>query len=303
MKLSQVDLHLHTVWSDGSDTVPELMERLKHHGVGVFAITDHDTIAGALRGALSCPDGMEFYRGVELSCRLNGIKCHILGYDYDPEASALKKIIEKGRALRREKLEKRLTYLEQRYDIRFSPKALERLRSIGNVGKPHLAQEITKMGRVEDIQDAFSCYLRGIPGGDDRVNAAEAIQAIRDSGGIAVWAHPLGGEGKAHHTEEVFRQELAVLCEAGIQGIECFYSRYSLEEAEMLVRAAEELGLLISGGSDCHGANKTILPGELNTQETAVDPNRLTLLLTLRERKIRNSEFGIDAPSSLSPRS
>lgn len=290
--MEKVDMHLHTTWSDGSDTPEELLARLRAKDIKVFSVTDHDTIGGSLYMEHIRPMDMEFYRGVEFSCRTGDVKCHILGYDYDPSSAVLHELLREGEELRRQKLEKRLEHLERVHNIVFPPERIELLRGISSVGKPHLANEIIRLGRASSIDEAIQRYLKGTGTGDTRVDALKAISAIRSAGGIAVWAHPLGGEGERHLSRDAFYDNIQVLLDGGIQGLECWYSRYDLEEVTSLRSAAEQLGLLVSGGSDCHGNGKTIAAGELNSFGRTVYSGELSLLGELRSRQmLRNTEI------------
>ena len=106
-----------------------------------------------------------------------------------------------------------------------------------------------------------------------------AIKAIKAAGGIAVWAHPFGGVREKRLTEEELWAQLELLCDAGIDGLECYYSEYTMGEVEALRCAADEKGLLISGGSDYHGTGKPWLHlGMLNKDDSVIDEEKLTLL-------------------------
>ena len=115
----------------------------------------------------------------------------------------------------------------------------------------------------------------------DVVEAAdgkEAIDAIKCAGGVPVWAHPLGGEGEKHISQSDFLQKLSTMINLGIQGLECYYSRYTHEEIEFLVKTAKENNLYITGGSDYHGKNKDIPLGKLNSDNTPIDQKFLSIL-------------------------
>ena len=121
-------------------------------------------------------------------------------------------------------------------------------------------------------------YLDACKTGNTRFDGREAIETIIQAGGIPVWAHPLGGEGERHLTAEEFLPRLGEMLKFGIQGLECYYSRYNFEEINFLLNCARENNLLISGGSDYHGINKDIPPGRLNTEEKTVELKKITLL-------------------------
>ena len=151
---------------------------------------------------------------------------------------------------------------------------------MGSVGKPHLANLIVKYGFVDSVKDAIKIHLSN-ESSDSRLDAEFAINAIKASGGIAIWAHPLGGESEKRLSADKFVKQLDVLIDAGIEGLECYYSRYTAKEAEFLVSKANEYGLLISGGSDYHGSNKNIDIGELSADKAVVYRDNVTVLQRL----------------------
>lgn len=275
------DLHMHTRFSDGSDDARSFIENIKKSGLSVFALTDHDTVDGveAIRAAL--PDDLRFIAGVEFSCICPIGKCHILGLGIDPQNELLRASLAKGERVRQEKLAKRLVHLKENHNIVFDEAEMAYIRAQNRVGKPHLANLLIRRGLATDLTDAIKKYLDLPEGESDRIPTDEAIRAIIAAGGIPVWAHPLGGEGEKHLTESDFRTLLAALLSYGIRGMECYYSRYSMESIEFLLHAAKEHHLFISGGSDYHGTNKNIAIGELNAAKIPIDGEKLTVLTHL----------------------
>lgn len=273
----KVDLHIHSIYSDGSDDEISLAKKIKASGIEVCSLTDHDEIEGCdkLKPLL---DGVYFLRGVEFSCVNELAKYHILGYGYDPKNETLISAVEKGKILRKRKLETRLDYLRKIHHIVFSDEEIAYLRSIKSVGRPHLAEVMVRMGIAKDIQDAIARYLKNLPSERERISVSTAINAIHSAGGIAVWAHPLGGEGSVHLQEEEFERRLQPLLACGIQGLECYYSRYTKEEISFLSGKAEKYRLFVSGGSDYHGTNKNIELATLNSDGFSVDHAELSLL-------------------------
>lgn len=278
-----IDLHMHSSFSDGSDSAEELISCIQKKSIAVFSLTDHDTLEGCLKVADLVPKSVRFIYGIEFSCKTSCGKCHILGYDYNPSHNSIRRIIMQGKELRRVKFQTRLDYLEQVHGIVFSEEVLKRLCKLESVGKPHLARELVNLGMAETITEAIHLYLDGCRTGDDRVEAEAAIQAIRDAGGVAVWAHPLGGEGERHLSEEEFMAQLKLLMSYGIQGLECYYSRYMWDEVLFLLEKAEGYHLLISGGSDYHGKNKDIPMGMLNAEGREIGQEQLTILKVIRK--------------------
>ena len=280
------DLHIHTAASDGSDSPAALAQKVLAAGLEHFSVTDHDTVDGALAVEALLPAGVGFLRGVEFSCISPGGKCHILGYGFDPAHPAFRAALDEGAQLRREKLERRIVHLREKFGIILTEEELAWLRSLKSPGKPHLGGLLVERGLASDRKSAISRFLSGVPG-RDRIDSKTAIGAIRAAGGIAVWAHPLGGEGEERLTEIQFEQQLAVLLAAGIQGLECHYSRYSPAESELLLGYARTRGLIVTGGSDYHGSNKSdIHLGQLGTEnaEYSIDTTPFSGIILQKAR-------------------
>jgi len=267
--MAKFDLHLHSDNSDGSASVKELVDTVVNAGIKIFALTDHDTVNGIKD--VGVPKGLKFIKGVELTCKIDNINCHILGYGINSGAKELTELIELGKKLRRQKLETRIKYLKDVWNIELTKDELDWLYSRKSVVKTHLANIIVNRGLSDNNVDAMKKYLDGCKTGNTKFDGRDAINVIKASGGISVWAHPLGGEGEEHLTEEEFLPQIKTMIESGIQGLECYYSRYSLKETEFLVRCAKENNLLVSGGSDWHGTNKTVPIGQLNTENVYID--------------------------------
>ncbi|MDO5336734.1 MAG: PHP domain-containing protein [Eubacteriales bacterium] len=275
---SKIDLHMHSNFSDGSDGIEELISHVKDKDICIFALTDHDTIAGCQPLAGLVPEEIQFLYGVEFSCYTEAGKCHILGYQYDPAHPSIRAALEEGKLRRRQKFELRLAYLQEVQGISFTQEEIDGLRAIESVGRPHLGRLLVKKGIAENIDKAIRTYINGCKTGNDRIPADMAIQAILAAGGIPVWAHPLGGEGEKRLTEEQFDRQLELLAEMGIRGLECYYSRYTMEEVSFLLSHAERRGLLVSGGSDYHGKNKTVPMGRLNAEDIVITREKLSIL-------------------------
>ena len=278
---SKVDLHIHTVVSDGTDTIPELLKKLQALGITTFAVTDHDAIDGALEIESIVPAGIKFIKGVELSCKTEVAKCHILGYNYAPNQAAFRSFVEEANTVRMNKTERRWKYLTEELGFDFSEEEKAALFKIKSPAKPAFAELIQKhlppVQPGEEPIDIYKTYFENFPGG--RVDAIGAIKAVKAAGGIVVWAHPFGGTREKRLTEKQFRNQLELLCNAGIDGLECYYSEYTMDEVETLRSAASEKGLLISGGSDYHGTGKPHLHlGMLNKDDAIIQEELLTVL-------------------------
>ena len=268
---SSIDLHIHTTASDGSDTPVQLAQKLIAAGIRTFSVTDHDTIDGALEMEALVPEGTVYIRGVEFSCVSQAGKCHILGYGYDPRHPAFQAALEEGRQLRLEKLERRLAHLRENFGIELTAEEDRWLRSRQSPGKPHLGRILVDRGLAPDLSTAIKRYLKNVPG-RDRIDARTAVEAIAASGGLPVWAHPLGGEGERRLDRAEFEAQLTVLMDCGIRGLECWYSRYAMEDVRFLLDQAKRHGLTVTGGSDYHGTNKRNLElGMLNCEDVPAE--------------------------------
>ena len=278
-----VDMHLHTTASDGSFSPSEVVQRVKSSGVKVFSLTDHDTTAGVHEVEDDIPEGMEFFKGIEFSCKAGDIKCHILGYSYDDNHPDFINALAAAEAKREDKLAIRIEHLREVDGIELTADEIAELESIPSAGKPHIANILMRRGIPGTRTEIINRYLEF--GVESRISAELAIRAIKSSGGVAIWAHPLGGENEIHMNREELEEKLDVLQGIGIEGLECFYSRYDDREIAMLLEIAESRGLLVSGGSDFHGKNKNVEIGELGVSKRPVFDSDLSLIAELRRRK------------------
>ena len=284
----RIDLHLHTTASDGSDTPSELIKKAMGIGLRTIAITDHDTLGGLNEAMRFNGPDIRIITGIEFSCHTSGeggFDCHILGYGFDPENVDLLRAVEHGREMRFFKLEARIKYLAERFGIILSDDEVRELRGYNAVAKPHLARILIRRGLADSVADAIDKYLKGAKFPDDRIDAKEAIDAIHAAGGIAVYAHPLGGEREKRLTPCEFYERAKALKALKTDGLEAYYSRYGKEDRDLVIRAAKELSMLVSAGSDYHGENKTVMLGELSPDGDAVDASRITVLTEIINRK------------------
>ena len=218
-----VDLHIHTDASDGTDSPAGLLWNLQKAGITTFAVTDHDTIRGAMAVKRIVPQGFRFIQGIEFSCRTQGgHKCHILGLNYDDNSLDFQAALRAGDELRHQKFHRRIEILRSDFGITFTDDEIDSLLKIPSVGKPHLANLLVAKGLAQDKQDAITNYIDKCRTGTSRIDAGLAVKAILSSGGIPVWAHPLGGEGEQELPESAFRVVLNELVSYGLRGLECW---------------------------------------------------------------------------------
>ena len=244
----RIDLHLHTTASDGSLDPAELVRAAERAGLHVIAVADHDTTAGVPAAIDAAGDAVRVIPALEVSTSDMGSEIHILGYFVDPTHAALLEYARSA-ALRREErvraMLRRLSALGM--ELTMDDVLAEATRGTLMLGRPHIARALVRRGYVSSVTEAFDRYLgEGRPAFEamDLLTPAHAIELIHLAGGLAVWAHPPldGVEAEARR-----------LAAFGLDGIECFRPRVSLEDARRLRALAASLGLFASGGSDWHG--------------------------------------------------
>ena len=283
--MRKTDLHLHSNFSDGSESPKELLDSIKASHIVNFALTDHDTIDGCEKMKSLVPPEIYFIRGVELTCETEDFGCHILGYLYNEGDKGLSELIQKGKKLRRIKLERRIEYLREVWNIDLTKEELDWLYSRPSVVKTHFANILVNRNLATDTVSAMKKYLDACVVPKTKFSAEEGISVLLAAKATPIWAHPLGGEGEVHISKKKFIQRLDIMKNLGIKGLECYYSRYSQPEIDFLVEQAKLNGLLISGGSDYHGKNKTVKIGELSVDGLAVSEEKLTLLFALKHKE------------------
>ena len=241
------ELHAHTTASDGTLTPSELVSRAAHMRVEVLSITDHDSVEGLAEAQNAAGAvGMAFVNGVELSAVHEGRDVHILGYFVDATDVDLLAHLTDLRAARRRRAETIVRELQQAgYAVTLDD--VLAFSDGGAVGRSHVARALVASGHAENVTDAFQRLLgRGRPFyvPKDVRSPSDAIDVIRSAGGVPVLAHP-GVTGIAHI--------VPALAGRGLAGIEAFHAEHTPEQREYYARLAEDLGLLVTGGSDYHG--------------------------------------------------
>ncbi len=249
-----IEMHCHTVHSDGVISVSELLDRASAANLTHIAITDHDTTSGCLEAATIMPRGIRLIPGVEISSRYFGRDLHMLGYFIDPLNRNLLDKLNKALEGRSRRTQKMVGLLQKAgFDI-----SVEWFEQTGTVlNRSNIARRLVEIGAVSSFGDAFDEYLdRGRPFYVEKTDmpSHEAVEAIHAAGGIAVIAHP------AHYNVEDAIEPLVK--SYGLDGVECFHSEQSQDDAMRLMATAKDLGLLITGGSDYHGDD--VHPGSLS---------------------------------------
>lgn len=279
MKLgdNMIDLHIHTKFSDGTDDIRAIINKVIDKGVHTFAITDHDTIDGvealindAEHKEILALNNIKFVPGIEFSSILGCDKIHLLGYNCDMTNAEFLNAIEMGWQKRRGKYELRLQALKEQLGIEYSPSSLDEMNKLKYVGKPIMANYLVKDGFFESRQDAIlnGIHRLKLPAQEIRLDANIVLPAINSAKGICVWAHPLGGLGEKRIDFDKVEEIIQNLLPLGLKGLECYYNLYTKEECRRLEELANKYKLLISAGSDYHGRNKDCDIGEVMDKST-----------------------------------
>ncbi len=276
----KIDLHMHTTISDGTDTPEEILACVKKAGLELFAVTDHDAIKGGiiLRQILQEGDP-QFVTGTEFSCRDEEGQYHILGYGYDPESAPVRDLVEKGHRIRMGKVQIRLDYLRSEYSFAFPEEEIRKLLSLDNPGKPHIANLMVKYGYAKTKEEAMTEYLNKLRIRLAFLGPEETIAGILAGGGIPVLAHPTYGNGDQLILGEDMDRRLRRLIGYGLQGVEAFYSGFSRKISAEVLGFADRYDLYITAGSDYHGRNKMITPGDTGLEDWPVYPKGLCRFL------------------------
>ena len=250
-----IDLHVHSTASDVTLTPSQLVSLARQKGLRAFALTDHDTTAGleeALQAASST--GLEVIPGIELSTTWLGRDVHIVGLDIDYQNYYFQETLSRFQASRDSRNEKIMALL-QKEGIPITAEAMEEAFPNSVWTRAHFARYLLDHKITASMSEAFDRYL-----GDhakcyvprEKVTPFQAIQLIHEGGGIAVFAHPVLCRLDKNRLESLTGE----LKQAGLDGIEAYYSTYRSSEEQMVIQLAKRHHLALSGGSDFHGSNK-----------------------------------------------
>lgn len=244
------DLHFHSSYSDGGHSVEYLTERALRLGLQAVSLTDHDTFRGSKEFAEAAKRaGLTAISGIELST-YGVAEIHILGYGVDYEAdNALTAMLTELNRARQQRVERILDKLRGvGIDI-----SLEEVSASGtySVGRKHIAEVMARRRFVKDIGTAFEQYLgEGKPCyvKNTIFTPEEAVRTVKQSGGLAVWAHP----GRVRLPRPAFEKMLEKLVNAGLAGIETYYPAHSIDMAEYYLSLTNKYKLIATSGSDFH---------------------------------------------------
>jgi predicted metal-dependent phosphoesterase TrpH len=244
--LGRADLHVHSTASDGTYTPAQIIDLARRCGLSAVAITDHDTTAAILAARRLAGTTPEIVAGVEITAEFRGRELHLLGYFFRIDDGPLESALG---ALRRDRHGRFFEMVERlrRLGVHLPEKELAAVGTSETLGRRNLAEMMVRAGRAATVREAFQRYLgdRGravVP--KRRLPVGDAVALVRGAGGVAAWAHP---------TYDCTRATLTELCALGLGGVEADFPNCRPSRSRQLRRWAAELGLAVTGGSDCHG--------------------------------------------------
>ena len=258
-----VDLHCHSTASDGTLPPADVVRLAQASGLSGLSLTDHDTIGGVAEASAEAARlGLAFLTGIEISCEYpHPGTMHILGYGVDPHSPTLRDLTRQlleGRDNRNPKIIQRLNELGVAItmaEVEQEAKATA-ADSKKPIGRPHIAAVLLRKGYVSSIKQAFDKYLAqgGLAYFDkERLTMRQAMDLIRQSGGMPVLAHPVQLRTQSDAELERVVKDLLDL---GLVGLETIHSDHDAALVEKYTRLADRYHLLKTGGSDFHGSNK-----------------------------------------------
>lgn len=248
-----LDLHIHTTASDGSLTPTQVVQLARKKGFSLIAVTDHDTMGGVAEALEAGKKyNVDVVPGVEISSGVT-LEVHMLGYGMSPDHPVMKAMMEDMRAARVERMERIIENL-QKMGVPITVEEVEAVAG-GAIGRPHIAQVLIAHGLVPDVRTAFREYIGvGAKAYVERrkMTSEQVVANIRDAGGVPVLAHG----GLLRISEVELNQWIDSMAKKGLMGLECYHNAHTPQMERLLRAAAERNRLLVTGGSDFHGASR-----------------------------------------------
>jgi len=264
------DLHVHTTASDGTCTPQETVAWADRLGLTAIGITDHDTLAGVpLAEQAAAGRRVRVIGGVEINTSIGDSEVHVLGYGVQPQSS-LSLLLAKIRMARQRRVEEIVERL-QLAGFAVELQRVMQLAGTATVGRPHVALALQERGYVKSVREAFQRLLGyGMPAYVPRykITPHQAVEEILAARGVPVLAHPGVLRGRGANVQNL----IPSLVQRGLMGLEAYHSEHSAADVRALLNAAKRYGLLVTGGSDCHGSSKAQprLLGRVRVPQAAV---------------------------------
>ena len=256
------DLHIHTFYSDGVFSPEKIVDTAIDVGLQAIALTDHDNVlsykvAKDYLKEQNKEDKLEIIQGIEVNTLYKNYEVHILGYFMDVTDNDFQELLKVQQQARVRQTKEILSLLAKKEGIRIKFDDIKKqVAEGGSIGRPHIAKAITNAGGTTSVMEAYSKYIH-----DDSpvyvqrktVTPQDAVEIIYDAGGVPVIAHP--------HDLDIAESLIKELMRYGLRGIEAYHRKHTPACVEYFSSMAEELGLIVTGGSDFHAPN--IMNGQI----------------------------------------
>ena len=256
------DLHIHTLYSDGVFSPEKIVDTALDVGLQVIALTDHDNVlsypvAKDYLKKTNRENKLEIIQGIEVNTLYKNYEVHILGYFMDVTDSDFQNMLKIQQQARVKQTKEIINLLAKKEGIKIKFDDIKKqVAEGGSIGRPHIAKAITNAGGTTSVIEAYSKYIH-----DDSpvyvqrktVSPHDAVEIIYDAGGVPVIAHP--------HDFDIEEEIIKELMQYGLSGIEAYHRKHSPACVEYFSSMAEELGLIVTGGSDFHAPN--IMNGQI----------------------------------------
>lgn len=260
----KTDLHIHTNYSDGVFSPEKVVDAAIDAELDIIALTDHDNILsyGIAQDYISQlkkenKKTIEVIQGIEVNTLYNNYEIHILGYFMDVENSDFKNLIKSQQQARVKQTKEIITLLNKKEGIHIKFEDIKsQVAEGGSIGRPHIAKAITNVGGTGSVMEAYTKYINDsspVYVKRKTVTPHDAVEIIYDAGGVPVIAHP--------HDLDNAQELIKELMHYGLRGIEAYHRKHSPAIVEYFSSMAEELGLIVTGGSDFHAPN--IMSGQI----------------------------------------
>ena len=252
------DLHIHTNYSDGVFSPEKVIDAAIEANLDVISLTDHDNILsyGIAQDYVKKlkeqnKKTIEIIRGIEVNTMYKDYEIHVLGYFMDMENSGFLELIKTQQQARIKQTKEIITLLNKKEGINIKYEDIKnQVAEGGSIGRPHIAKAITNVGGTGSVMEAYAKYINdnsSVYVKRKTVTPHDAVEIIYDAGGIPVIAHP--------HDLDNAHELIKDLMHYGLRGIEAYHRKHSPAIVEYFSSMAEELGLIVTGGSDFHAPN------------------------------------------------
>lgn len=257
-----IDLHSHSYYSDGIFSPTEVVKMAKNSNCDAFALTDHDSIEGFVEAQTAAKEvGLNLITGVEISALWNNMTIHIVALNFDENNLEIKNLLQKHQNLRKDRAVKMGRGLEAA-GVKDAMIKTQNLVQKNMITRTHFARMLIESGYCKDMSSVFKRYLTGKkPGGINCkwLDLSIVIDIIKQSGGLAIIAHPL----RYRMTNTKIKRLFAEFKNLGGDGVEVITGSSTFDNIDLVLKWSEEFGLMQSSGSDFHGDNDYIKIGKL----------------------------------------